>query len=104
MEAGERINVSPPAAGRFSGLRFLLPAFFLAAARLAAAAASPDARDDGFPENLRGIPGLAQADIQAIEKALSGRKSFSFGAMKAPIVFIGMTARWMATQCHWPSC
>ncbi|MDR1536359.1 MAG: transporter substrate-binding domain-containing protein [Planctomycetota bacterium] len=86
MRAGARINLRPPA-GRFPALRLLVPAFLLAVARLSAADAWPDAPSGGFSGNFRDIPGITPAEIQAVEKALSGRKSFSYGAMEGADCF-----------------
>ncbi|MDR0746744.1 MAG: transporter substrate-binding domain-containing protein, partial [Helicobacteraceae bacterium] len=66
--------------------RFFLMSVLLAA-RLFAAAAQLDAQNYAFPRNFRDIPGITQGEIQAIEKALAGRESFSFGMMESSECF-----------------
>ncbi|MDR2639480.1 MAG: DUF559 domain-containing protein, partial [Helicobacteraceae bacterium] len=79
MKASERKNNRPPSAARR-----LLTAFLLTAGCLFA---SPEAKSGVFPANYRDIPGITQEEIQAIEKILAKRKTFTYGVMEGSECF-----------------
>ncbi|MDR0672301.1 MAG: transporter substrate-binding domain-containing protein [Zoogloeaceae bacterium] len=89
MKASERMNDRPflrrrGFAARFWASCFLL-LFLLLAFSLSALADAPEA--GGFPQGFRDIPGITAEEIQAIEKVLAGRKSFSYGALESAECF-----------------
>ncbi|MDR2668441.1 MAG: transporter substrate-binding domain-containing protein, partial [Desulfovibrio sp.] len=81
MRENERRNDRTSSASRFLSVCFLL-AFFLAAGSFLAAVASPDEKDSSFPANFRDIPGITQEEIQALEKVIAKRKTFTYGVME----------------------
>jgi signal transduction histidine kinase/CheY-like chemotaxis protein len=66
---------------------FLAPAFFLLTACFSAAAAQPEAQGDGFPKHFSRIPDITREEIQAVEKVLATRKSFSYGMIQSAECF-----------------
>ncbi|MDR1490253.1 MAG: transporter substrate-binding domain-containing protein [Desulfovibrio sp.] len=87
MKARERTNDRQPVLRRRFLPRFLALAFFLLTACFSAAAAQPEAQGGGFPKNFREIPGITREEIQAVEKVLATRKSFSFGMIESAECF-----------------
>ncbi|MDR1349531.1 MAG: transporter substrate-binding domain-containing protein [Zoogloeaceae bacterium] len=67
--------------------RFLVLAVCLTAVCLFAAVRPSSAQDNDFPKSFRDIPGITREEVQAIEKALAGRKSFSYGALESTECF-----------------
>ncbi|MDR2604199.1 MAG: transporter substrate-binding domain-containing protein, partial [Desulfovibrio sp.] len=86
MKENERRSDRPSSATRFLPVCFLL-AFFLAAGSFFVAVASPDEKDSAFPANFREIPGITQEEIQALEKVLAKRKTFTYGVMEGSECF-----------------
>ncbi|MDR2786761.1 MAG: transporter substrate-binding domain-containing protein, partial [Candidatus Accumulibacter sp.] len=83
MKGNGRTDGRQMVSRRRFGARSLLAVFLMAVSVLALA----DAKNDAFPANFRDIPGITQEEIQALEKVLAKRKTFSYGVMEGSECF-----------------